>query len=109
MAHAPQLQWRIAGQTADPGGSAGSLEVGRELPEQELEELNNAIRLLVRLAQNGAYARGGQLLQTYSKEVAELIGRDRPPPAALLRPPARSAAAVALAPRHIPQRMNSID
>ncbi len=108
MAHAPQLQWRIAGQTADPGGSAGSLEVGRELPEQELEELNNAIRLLVRLAQNEAYARAVQLLQTYGKEFAELIGRDRLPPAALLTPLARSAAAVILALRRIPQSMISI-
>ena len=79
MADEPQLQWRIAGQTANPDGSAGSLELGRELPEQELEELNNAIRLLVRLAQNEAYARAAQLLQTYGKEFAELIGRDRLP------------------------------
>ncbi len=108
MADEPQLQWRIAGQTANPDGSAGSLELGREFPEQELEELNNAIRLLVRLAQNEAYARAAQLLQTYGKEFAELIGRDRLPPAALLTPLARSAAAVILALRRIPESTISI-
>jgi hypothetical protein len=108
MSDEPELQWRIAGQTAHPDGSAASLELGRELPEQELEELNNAIRLLVRLAQTEAYTRAAQLMQTYGKEFAELIGRDRPPPAALLTPLARSAAAVILALRRIPESMISI-
>ncbi len=106
MSSEPQLQWMIAGQTPSQDGSgAPGINIGREIAGEELERLNAAIGLLQKLSGTDAYKRSVQLLSAYAQECGELGGRERPPPAALLTPLARSARAVIAALARVPEHI----